>query len=308
MTPRTKPSARIEWQEPRVSRDAAQRDLIESMLVEFCEEPPEDASLGRIAVTTDSFAMAPLFFPGGNIGDLAVHGTVNDLAVSGATPRYLVVRLVVEDGFPVDDLRRVARSIGNAAGDAGMRLVSGGADVVAKGEATGCRIDTTGVGTLNGTHRLGVSRARPGDAVLVTGPVGDHGVAVLLGQDDQSTAADVVSDTAALHGLAEPVLAAASGVRALRCPARGGVAAVLDEITRSSGTSMALEENAIPVRARVRTASELLNIDPLHVACAGRAVVVVDGAQAQAALTAMRSHPLGERAAIIGRITAPDVT
>ncbi|MGW0895270.1 hydrogenase expression/formation protein HypE [Saccharopolyspora sp. NPDC002578] len=257
---------------------------------------------GRVAMTTDSFAASPLFFPGGNLGDLAVNGTVNDLAASGAVPRHLVARLVVEAGFPVGDLRRVARSMGAAAAGAGVRITSGGGAVVARGEVDGCRIDTTGVGTFTGARGLGASRARPGDAVLVTGPVGDHGIAVLLHQD--SRVAEHVSDTAALHGLLHEVLAAAPAVRVLRNATRGGIAAVLDEIARASGMAVALEESAVPVRARVRAAAELLGIDPLHVACEGRAVAVVGGDEAETALAAMRAHPLGGRAAIIGRIIA----
>lgn len=255
---------------------------------------------GRIAMTTDSFAASPLFFPGGDLGDLAVNGTVNDLAASGAVPRHLVARLVVEDGFPLRDLRRVTRSMVTAATSAGMRITSGGGAVVARGEVDGCRIDTTGVGTFTGARGLGASRARPGDAVLVTGPVGDHGIAVLLRQD--SRVGDHVSDTAALHGLFHEVLAAAPAVRTLRTATRGGIGAALDEISRASGVAVVVDGDAVPVRARVRAAAELLGVDPLHVACEGRAVAVVDAAQADAALAAMRAHPLGERAAIIGRI------
>ncbi|MCX2729716.1 hydrogenase expression/formation protein HypE [Saccharopolyspora sp. NFXS83] len=281
------------------------REFVESVVLEeFPAELTGGVDLapldGRIAMTTDSFAASPLFFPGGDLGDLAVNGTVNDLAASGAVPRHLVARLVVEDGFTIGGLRRVARSMGAAATGAGVRITSGGGAVVARGEVDGCRIDTTGVGTFTGARRLGASRARPGDAVLVTGPVGDHGIAVLLRQDSQ--VAGHVSDTAALHGLLHEVLAAAPGVRVLRNATRGGIAAVLDEISRASGVAVALDEDAVPVRARVRAAAELLDIDPLRVACEGRAVAVVDAAQADVALAAMRAHPLGERAAIIGRI------
>lgn len=285
------------------------REFVESIVAEeFPAEFTGGVDLapldGRVAMTTDSFAASPLFFPGGNLGDLAVNGTVNDLAASGAVPRHLVARLVVEDGFPVGDLRRVARSMVTAAMAAGMRITSGGGAIVATGEVDGCRVDTTGVGTFTGAHGLSASRARPGDAVLVTGPVGDHGIAVLLDRDPQAIAGDHVSDTAALHGLLHEVLAAAPAVRVLRNATRGGIATALDEIARASGVAVALEESAVPVRARVRAAAELLGIDPLRVACEGRAIAVVDGDEAEVALAAMRAHPLGGRAAIIGRITA----
>ncbi|GAA0535494.1 hydrogenase expression/formation protein HypE [Saccharopolyspora subtropica] len=260
------------------------------------------ADAARLAFTTDSFVVSPLFFPGGDIGDLAVNGTVNDLAVSGATPRYLSAGFIIEEGFPTADLVRITRSMADAAAVAGVRVVTGDTKVVQKGKADGCYINTAGLGTLHTDHRLGVDSVRPGDAVVVSGPIGDHGITIMLARGELDIDADVESDTAAVHGLVGDLLAAVPGVRALRDPTRGGVATVLNEIARASGVAVVVDEDTVPVREEVRGASELLGIDPLYVACEGRVVVVVDGAQAADALRVMRSHPLGVDATAIGRI------
>lgn len=258
----------------------------------------------RLVLTTDSYVVSPLFFPGGDIGDLAVNGTVNDLAVSGARPLYLSAGFIIEEGFPVSDLTRVVSSMAAAAARAGVQVVTGDTKVVERGKADGCYINTAGVGVAETGHRLGVETVRPGDVVLVSGPVGDHGVTVMLARGDLDIDADLVSDTAAVDGLVSGLLAASPGVRVLRDATRGGVATILNEVARTADVSVVVDEAAVPVRPEVRGASELLGIDPLYVACEGRIVAVVEESQVEVALEAMRAHPLGEEAAVIGRIGA----
>ncbi|MEU5850772.1 hydrogenase expression/formation protein HypE [Saccharopolyspora shandongensis] len=280
--------------------------FLEAFRNEVLEQLEDGAELvvdgGRLAFTTDSFVVSPLFFPGGNIGDLAINGTVNDLAVSGATPRYLSAGFVIEEGFPVADLVRIVESMANAARAAGVEVVTGDTKVVEKGKADGCYINTSGVGVLHTDHRLGVRTVRPGDAVLVSGPIGDHGVTVMLARGELDIDSDVVSDTAPVHELVAGLLTAVPEVRALRDATRGGVATILNEMAQAAQVAVVVDEAAIPVRTEVRGASELLGIDPLYVACEGRIVAVVPGGQAETALEAMRAHPLGEQAALIGRV------
>jgi hydrogenase expression/formation protein HypE len=270
-------------------------------------EPLEDAATlqtggARLAFTTDSFVVSPLFFPGGDIGDLAVNGTVNDLAVVGARPLYLSAGFILEEGFPVADLERIVASMRAAADLAGVQVVTGDTKVVQRGKADGCYINTAGVGILERPLALGAANARPGDAVLVSGPIGDHGVTVMLARGELDIESEVTSDTAPLNGLVERLLDATDGVHALRDATRGGVATICNEVARAAGVAVVLEEEAIPVRPDVRGACELLGIDPLYVACEGRLVAVVDGAAAEAALQALRSLPLGEGAAVVGRV------
>jgi hydrogenase expression/formation protein HypE len=272
-------------------------------------EPLEDAAEltingTRLALTTDSFVVSPLFFPGGNIGDLAVNGTVNDLAVSGARPLYLTAGFILEEGFPVADLITIVESMRVAAQAAGVSIVTGDTKVVQRGKADGCYINTAGVGVIDYPGRLGIATAQPGDAVLVSGPIGDHGVTVMLARGELDIEADLESDTAPVHGLVADLLAATPGVRAMRDATRGGVATILNEVAKASEVAVVVDEAAVPVGTEVRGASELLGIDPLYVACEGRIVVIVDGAEADTALAAMRAHPLGSRAAVIGRIKA----
>ncbi len=273
-------------------------------------EPMEDAARltmasGRIALTTDSYVVSPLFFPGGDIGDLAINGTVNDLAVSGATPMYLSAGFILEEGFPVADLQRIVASMRAAADAAGVQVVTGDTKVVQRGKADGCYINTAGVGVVPDGLDLGVANAKPGDAVLVSGPIGDHGVTVMLARGELDIDTDLTSDTAAVNGLVADLLAAVpGGVRAMRDATRGGVATILNEVAKAANVSVVVAEDDIPVRAEVRGASELLGIDPLYVACEGRIVAVVDGNQADAALDAMHGNPLGREAAIVGRIGA----
>jgi hydrogenase expression/formation protein HypE len=258
----------------------------------------------RLALTTDSYVVSPLFFPGGDIGDLAVNGTVNDLSVSGATPLYLTAGFILEEGFPVADLTRVVASMRDAAAAAGVCIVTGDTKVVQRGKADGCYINTAGVGVISGDASLGVANARPGDAIIVSGPIGDHGITIMLARGELDIEADTVSDTAPLNGLVADLLRAVPGVRAMRDATRGGVATILNEIARAADAGVMVSEDAIPVRPDVRGACELLGIDPMYVACEGRLVAVVPGDAADAAVAALRGHPLGTEAAVIGEVVA----
>jgi hydrogenase expression/formation protein HypE len=258
----------------------------------------------RLVMACDGHVVSPLFFPGGDIGCLAVHGTVNDVAVMGARPLYLTASFILEEGLPLAELARIVASLARASRAAGVPVVAGDTKVVEQGKGDGVFIATTGLGALPAGRDLGGARARPGDAVLVSGPVGDHGMAILVTRESLALEPEIVSDTAALHGLIADLLAAVPGVRVLRDPTRGGLATTLNEIAVQSGVGMVLEEEAIPVRSQVTAACELLGLDPLHLACEGRVVAVTDPAQADAALAALRDHPLGRQAAIIGRVVA----
>jgi hydrogenase expression/formation protein HypE len=291
----------------------ATQSLVEAIFLEAFRnpllEPLEDgASLrigdSRLALTTDSYVVSPLFFPGGDIGDLAVNGTVNDLSMTGATPLYLTAGFILEEGFPVDDLTRIVTSMAKAASEAGVQIVTGDTKVVERGKADGCYINTAGVGLIAPDVNLGVAHARPGDVIMVSGPIGDHGVTIMLARGELDLEADVVSDTAPLNGLVATLLASTDGIRALRDATRGGVATILNEIAQAADVGVLVSEDAIPVRYPVRGAAELLGIDPMYVACEGRMVVVVDETGAEPALAALRAHPLGAEAAVIGQVTA----
>jgi len=291
----------------------ATQTLIEAVFLDAFRnpllEPLEDAAQlrvngARIALSTDSYVVKPLFFPGGNIGDLAVNGTVNDLAMAGAVPLYLSAGFILEEGFPVADLTKIVASMQAAAQLAGVQIVTGDTKVVEKGKADGCYINTAGIGMIEPDVNLGVAHARPGDAIMVSGPIGDHGVTIMLARGELDIEADVISDTAPLNALVASLLAQTTGVRALRDATRGGVATILNEIATAAGVGVLVNEDDIPVRAQVRGASELLGIDPMYVACEGRLVAVVDGAVADIALAALRAHPQGAQAAIIGHVRA----
>jgi hydrogenase expression/formation protein HypE len=256
----------------------------------------------RLAFTTDSFVVSPLVFPGGDIGDLAVNGTVNDLAMSGSQPIYLSAGFILEEGFPLADLERIVGSMSEAASAAGVAVVTGDTKVVEKGKADGCYINTAGIGVIRHDLQLGASRARPGDAVIVSGPIGDHGVTIMLARGELEIEADISSDTAPMHALVERLLDATTEVHALRDATRGGVATILNEVATASNTAVVIDEETVPVRPEVTGACEILGIDPLYVACEGRLVAVVDGTVADRALEALRSHPLGAGAAVIGRV------
>lgn len=289
----------------------AMHNLVEGIFVDAFDNATLDkledgASLSmdgqRLAFTTDSFVVSPLFFPGGNIGDLAVNGTVNDLAMSGGTPKWLSAGFILEEGFPIADLRKIVASMAAAAEAAGVTVVTGDTKVVPMGKGDGCYINTAGVGSIAPDISLGVDQVRPGDAVIVSGPIGDHGVTIMLARGELDIEADIDSDTAPLHELTASLFEATSGVRCLRDATRGGVATVLNEVAFSSQTAVILDEGIVPVRPEVHGACEILGIDPLYVACEGRMVVVVDGDDADKAVEALRSHPLGKDAAVVGHV------
>jgi hydrogenase expression/formation protein HypE len=283
--------------------DAVFLDAFRNPLLEPLEDQAQFTVDGaRLAFTTDSFVVSPLFFPGGNIGDLAVNGTVNDLAVSGARPLHLSAGFILEEGFPVEDLERIVDSMARAASVARVQIVTGDTKVVNRGKADGCYINTSGVGVIERPVELSVSKARPGDAVVVSGPIGDHGVTIMLARGELDIESDVASDTAPLGDLVARLLDGCDGVRCLRDATRGGVATILNEVAAASNVAVVVEEDAVPVRPEVRGACEILGIDPLYVASEGRMVVVVDGSQADAAVRALRSDPLGEGAAVIGTV------
>jgi hydrogenase expression/formation protein HypE len=256
----------------------------------------------RLCFTTDSFVVKPLFFPGGDIGSLAVHGTVNDLAVGGARPLFLSAAFILEEGFSLAELRRVTASLAQAAKSAGVAIVTGDTKVVERGSGDGVYITTTGIGLLRPGLNLSASYAHPGDAVILSGFVGDHGICILSQREGLELETTVQSDSAPLDTLVEAILGATDEVRCMRDPTRGGLASTLNEIAALSGVSILLEEEAIPVCDAVRGACELLGLDPLYVANEGKLVAIVSPKSAKAALEAMRAHPLGRDAAVIGRV------
>lgn len=259
---------------------------------------------GSLAVSTDSHIVTPLFFPGGDIGRLAVCGTVNDVSMSGAVPLFLTAGFILEEGLPVETLQRVVASMETAAVEAGVIFVAGDTKVAEKGKADGLFVNTTGIGWLPTDRRIGGEQARPGDAVLISGTVGDHGIAVLGARGELGFESTVQSDMAPLNELIQAVLAAAPNVHVLRDPTRGGLATTLNEIAGQSGVGIWLQETAIPVQPAVQAACEMLGFDPLYVANEGKVIVIVPGEEAQAALAAMRAHPYGANAAQIGQVQA----
>jgi hydrogenase expression/formation protein HypE len=266
----------------------------------------EAAGPGRLAFTTDGYVVSPIFFPGGSIGELAVYGTVNDLAVSGARPLWLSAGFILEEGLPIADLRRIVADMAGAARTAGVAIVAGDTKVVERGTCDGCFITTAGIGLIPPGRELSPRAIRPGDAVLVSGPVGSHGIAVMAERNGLSFEPPLVSDTAPLNGLTEALFAAVGGaVRAMRDPTRGGLATTLKEFALESGRRIVLTETGIPVLPGVRGACDLLGLDPLYVANEGILIAVVDAPAAAGALAALRAHPLGAGAAIIGRV-APE--
>jgi hydrogenase expression/formation protein HypE len=257
-----------------------------------------------MAMTTDAFVVSPLFFPGGDIGSLAVHGTVNDIAMSGATTLYLSASFIIEEGFPLADLARIALSMGDASRAAGVPVIAGDTKVVERGKADGVFISTAGVGVVPDGLSLSGDQARPGDVVILSGSIGDHGVAIMSKRENLAFECEILSDSAALNGLvAEMVAAAGASLRLMRDPTRGGLAATLNEIAAQSKVGFRIEESAIPVKPEVAAACELLGLDPLNVANEGKLVAVAAPEAAATLLAAMRAHPLGRDAAIIGEAT-----
>jgi hydrogenase expression/formation protein HypE len=263
-----------------------------------------DAPGTRLAFTTDSYVVTPLFFPGGDIGELAVNGTVNDLAMSGARPLYLSAGFILEEGLALDELRRIVDSMRVAAERASVAIVTGDTKVVGKGSGDKVFINTSGIGAVPSGVSISAERARPGDAVIVSGTVGDHGMAIMTLRESLGLQAAIASDTAPLHELVAALLARAPDVHALRDPTRGGVATTLQEIAGRARVGVELVEAAIPVRDDVKGACEILGFDPLYVANEGKLVAFVPEASAEAALVALRSHRLGRDAVRIGTATA----
>ncbi|ERL04280.1 hydrogenase expression/formation protein HypE [Mitsuokella sp. oral taxon 131] len=258
---------------------------------------------GEIAFTTDSYVVRPLFFRGGNIGKLAVCGTVNDLAMTGAVPRYLSAGVILEEGFPFEDLRKIVAAMRKAADEAGVAIVTGDTKVVERGKADGIFINTAGVGDLIAGTRISPKAAKPGMKVLLSGTIGDHAATVLAGRHGLALPSEIKTDCAPLAGLTQAVLAAAPHTAVLRDPTRGGVAAVLNEIAEASGCGILIDEDAIPVREAVRGVCDLLGFDPLYLANEGKCIAIVPAGEADAALEAMRASPYGTQAAIIGEVS-----
>jgi hydrogenase expression/formation protein HypE len=291
----------------------ATRALVEGLFLEELDNPLlaplGDAAVvelngSRLAFTTDSYVVKPIFFPGGDIGELAVNGTVNDLAVSGARPLLLSAGFVVEEGFPVADLRRIAASMGEAAAAAGVTVATGDTKVVERDKADGLYVNTAGVGVVGADVALGPERVQTGDRILVSGTLGDHGMAVMIARGELALEVELESDTAPVHELAAALLELGPAVRWLRDPTRGGLATALNELAQQAGVAVALEEDALPLRPAVVGACEILGIDPLYVASEGRLAAVVAPEAAEEALVALRALALGAEAALVGEVRA----
>lgn len=257
---------------------------------------------GRMVMSTDSHVITPLFFPGGDIGSLSVHGTINDIAMSGAKPCYLAASFILEEGFPLADLKRIADSMAQAAQAAQVPIVTGDTKVVEKGSGDGVFITTTGIGMVPDGINISGENARPGDKILVSGTLGDHGIAILSLRENLSFHTSIQSDTAALHDLVAYMIAVAPNIHVLRDPTRGGIATTLNEIALQSSVGMMLYENKLPIREPVSAACEFLGLDPLYIANEGKLVAICAPADAGKLLSAMQAHPLGENAALIGEV------
>jgi hydrogenase expression/formation protein HypE len=257
---------------------------------------------GRMVMATDSHAVSPLFFAGGDIGSLSVHGTVNDVAMAGAKPLYLAAGFILEEGFPLADLKRIVESMASAARQAGVAIVTGDTKVVEQGKGDGVFITTTGIGMVPPGVNISGERARPGDKVLVSGTLGDHGVAIMSQRENLTFSTSIASDSASLHTLVAAMVAAVPDIHCLRDPTRGGLATTLNEFAKQSKVGIDIEEQALPVREEVRAACEMLGLDPLYVANEGKLVAICGAEDAARLLETMREHPLGKHAAIIGEV------
>lgn len=291
----------------RLSADLLQKVFLPAFANDVLSRLEDQATLAladvsRLAVTTDSFVVRPLFFPGGDIGRLAVHGTVNDLAVGGAVPRWIAAAFILEEGLLLDDLRRVVASMRDACAEAGVVLVTGDTKVVDKGKGDQLFITTTGLGVVPPGRHLSIAAARPGDAILISGTLGDHGIAIMSVREGLEFDTVLESDTAPLHDLTRVLLDACPSIRCMRDPTRGGVTSALSELATASKVGVRLVESALPIRREVRAACELLGLDPLYVANDGKLLAVVPEQDAKKLLDAMQSHPRGREAAIIGKV------
>lgn len=261
-----------------------------------------NVAAGRMVMSTDSHVISPLFFPGGDIGSLAVHGTINDVAMSGARPLYLSAGFILEEGFPLADLERIVISMAGAAKQAGVKIICGDTKVVDKGKGDGVFINTTGVGVVSAGVNISGDQARPGDVILLSGTIGDHGIAVLSKRENLDFETRIESDSAALHDLVTVMIKAVPQIHCLRDPTRGGLATTLNELAKQSAVGMQLREAEIPVRTEVAAACELLGLDPLYIANEGKLIAICAAADAKLLLSVMRKHPLGRDAVIIGEV------
>lgn len=293
----------------------AMAELIESLFVKHFDNAllrqgndfaSFDVDKGRMVMSTDSHVVSPLFFPGGDIGSLAVHGTLNDIAMSGALPLYLSAGFILEEGFPLNELEQIVISMARAAQQAGVAIVCGDTKVVEQGKGDGVFINTTGVGVVPEGVEPSGHKAMPGDRILINGSIGDHGIAVLSKREHLEFETAIESDSAALHTLVADMVTAVPDIHCLRDPTRGGLATTLNELAQQSGVGMCLQEQAIPIRAEVNAACELLGLDPLYIANEGKLVAICAQQHADNLLSVMRDHPLGKEAAIIGEVMADE--
>jgi hydrogenase expression/formation protein HypE len=264
----------------------------------------KEASKGRIAFTTDSYVVSPIFFPGGDIGELAIYGTVNDLSMVGARPLYITVGLILEEGFPIEHFKKILSSMSHAAKNSGITIVAGDTKVVNKGNADGIFINTSGIGIIDDGIELSPNRVIPGDKIILSGPLGNHGISVIAERNGITFNPPILSDTAPLNGLVIEMLDTTKDIRTMKDPTRGGLASVLKEIAIDSGLCMVIEEGLLPVPPGVRGACELLGVDPLYIANEGILVAIIPPDMAESLTTIMRNHPLGKEARVIGNVQA----
>jgi hydrogenase expression/formation protein HypE len=294
---------------PHGGGGAMMEKLIEEVFLEAFDneyiKAMEDAALvfDNFTFTTDSFTVKPLFFPGGDIGRLAICGTVNDASMRGAKPIFLTAAFIIEEGFPLEDLRKIVKSMGDTAKKAGVHIVAGDTKVVEKGSIDGLFINTSGIGVLYEGADVSIKNARPGDVILISGTIGDHGMAIMNAREDLQFGSHILSDVAPLNGLVEKLMTLGKAVKVLRDPTRGGVAEVLHEISKMSKVGIKIYEEKLPVKESVKSACEFLGIDFLHLANEGKLVAVVEREYAEKALEIMRSHEYGREAEIIGEVT-----
>ena len=291
----------------------ASAELVETILLPFLDNPAlrelDDSAVvslcgGKVAMTTDSYVVDPIFFPGGDIGSLAVHGTVNDLCMQGARPLYLTLGLILEEGLPLKDLHRVMEGVARASREGGVTVVAGDTKVVPKGHADKIFINTAGIGLIPDGISVGAGNARPGDVILLSGTVADHGITILTTREGLRLQSSLKSDSAPLNDLVADVLKICPDVHVLRDPTRGGVATALNEIARRSGVAIRLSEDRIPIARPVRSACEMLGLDPLYVANEGKCLIILPKEQESAVLEVMRRHPYGSSATLIGEVEA----
>lgn len=292
----------------RLMNDLIQKVIVRNFCNDYLDQMGDSAVflLGhhRLCFTTDSYTVDPAFFPGGDIGSLSIHGTVNDIAVSGGRPLYLSAGIIIEEGFPLESLERIVESMAEAARSAGVFVVTGDTKVVPRGKADGIYITTSGIGIVEYPHPISAASIEDGDAILVSGTIGEHGAAILSTRSELGLVTRISSDSAPLHGLVGDILRASERVHFMRDPTRGGLGAVLVEAARGCGLTLEVDETAVPVRDEVSALCEIVGLDPLYLACEGRVLVICAGDDADKVALAMREHPQGQGAAVIGRVRA----